>query len=190
MSALASISTGYSKKCYKGKNAEVLISDLDALYGSLKMVQKSPKGKISIRFTLTGLTPNQLHGIHIHESANFTQGCNSTGGHFNPFGKNHGAPSAKEHHVGDLGNVLADSQGMVDYTANFDLPSLYGENSIIGRAVVLRARADDLGLNATSPDSLKTGNAGARMACGRIFTNGKGPLTQADENGKNSKAKN
>lgn len=33
----------------------------------------------------------QKHGIHIHQYGDMTQGCESMGGHYNPFGSTHGA---------------------------------------------------------------------------------------------------
>ena len=34
-----------------------------------------------------------LHGFHVHTYGDFTRGCNSTGGHFNPTGVTHAAPN-------------------------------------------------------------------------------------------------
>ncbi|KAG0466832.1 hypothetical protein HPP92_018412 [Vanilla planifolia] len=78
------------------------------------------------------------------------------GAHFNPAGKEHGAPEDENRHAGDLGNVIVGEDD-----------SLSGPNSIIGRAVVVHADPDDLGKGGHEL-SKSTGNAGGRLACGII----------------------
>ncbi len=75
-------------------------------------------------------------------------------------------------HVGDLGNVLADQNGVGAIRIEDHLMMLYGlENNIIGRAMVVHEREDDLGQGGNE-ESLKTGNAGGRLACGVIGLSG------------------
>lgn len=56
----------------------------------------------------------------------------STGTHFNPFGKPHGGPEDRERHVGDLGNVQSDKDGVADVDISDNVISLYGVHSILG----------------------------------------------------------
>lgn len=93
--------------------------------------------------------------------------CTSAGPHFNPFGKTHGAPTDEVRHVGDLGNISTDAHGVAKGSTTDSQIKLFGENSIIGRTVVVHDGTDDLGKGG-HPDSLKTGNAGGRPACGVI----------------------
>ena len=44
---------------------------------------------------------------------------------------------------------------------------MIGERSVVGRAIVIHSDADDLGMGGDA-ESLKTGNAGDRLACGVI----------------------
>ncbi|THG03527.1 hypothetical protein TEA_009753 [Camellia sinensis var. sinensis] len=69
----------------------------------------------------------------------------SQGPHFNPFKKDHGAPSDKERHAGDLGNIVAGPDGVAEIFIKDMLIPLRGQHSILGRAVVVHADPDDLG---------------------------------------------
>merc|ERR1711911_143674 len=80
---------------------------------------------------------------------------------------NNMVPTASVRHVGDLGNITATDSGVATVDINDSLIQLSGENSIIGRTVVVHADPDDLGKGGV-PLSLTTGNAGARVACGVI----------------------
>lgn len=92
----------------------------------------------------------------------------TAGAHFNPTGKTHGGPKDENRHVGDLGNVEANSEGIATLNMEDHLIMIYGAvNNVIGRAMVVHEREDDLGRGGDE-ESLKTGNAGGRLACGVI----------------------
>lgn len=110
---------------------------------------------------MKGLTPGK-HGFHIHEFGDCSAADGtSAGGHFNPDGHEHGNPMGEMRHVGDLGNVDANEEGIAQMEHLDKLLKLNGENSIIGRSIIVHADEDDL-------TSQPTGNAGARVACGVI----------------------
>lgn len=107
------------------------------------------------------------HGFHIHEFGDTTNGCISAGPHYNPHGVRHGGPNAKERHIGDFGNILSIGEPQTHFQITDDQLTLYGQHSVIGRAVVVHADEDDLGLG-HHDDSSTTGHSGPRIACGVI----------------------
>lgn len=148
------------------KKAIVYLNGNAGVTGNVTISQPSCTEPVFIEINAVGLTPGK-HGFHIHEKGDLTDGCASTGGHYNPDKVSHGAPNDQVRHVGDLGNIVADENGIAKTSYSDTVVSLYGARSVIGRAIVIHAEVDDLG-KTNHPDSLKTGNAGGRVACGVI----------------------
>uniref|UniRef100_A0A914WH06 Superoxide dismutase copper/zinc binding domain-containing protein n=1 Tax=Plectus sambesii TaxID=2011161 RepID=A0A914WH06_9BILA len=140
-----------------------LNSEDGSVYGRLRLDQFFAKrAPTHIYGNITGLSAGQ-HGIAIATWGNLTKGCGSVGPHFNPDLMTHGAPSDEHRHVGDLGNI--NGQEPVDITDH--KVSLFGRNSVMGRAVVVYARPDDLG-KSESGYSRIDGDAAPVIACGVI----------------------
>ncbi|KAG0344960.1 Superoxide dismutase [Cu-Zn] [Podila humilis] len=134
--------------------------------GTIRFTQENESSPVHVEAKIEGLAPG-LHGFHIHEFGDNTNGCMSAGGHFNPHGQTHGAPTAQVRHAGDLGNATADASGVATINTTDSQLKLIGPNSIIGRTVVVHEGEDDLGLGGHEL-SPTTGNAGGRLACGVI----------------------
>lgn len=133
--------------------------------GTISFVQEE-NNPTTIEGEIKGLTPGK-HGLHIHQLGDTTNGCNSTGPHFNPKNVEHGDLGAEVCHHGDLGNVIAGDDGTAKLSLKSTILQLKGEDSPLGRALVVHADPDDLGLGGHEQSKL-TGNAGARVACGII----------------------
>ncbi|XP_062105156.1 superoxide dismutase [Cu-Zn], chloroplastic [Humulus lupulus] len=123
-------------------------------------------GPTTVNVRITGLTPGP-HGFHLHEFGDTTNGCISTGAHFNPNKLTHGAPEDEVRHAGDLGNIIANAEGVAEVTIVDSQIPLSGPNSVVGRALVVHELEDDLGKGGHEL-SLTTGNAGGRLACGVV----------------------
>ncbi|EAL21107.1 hypothetical protein CNBD4830 [Cryptococcus deneoformans B-3501A] len=135
------------------------------VYGTITFTQDSEGAPVCV--SGENLDADAKRGFHVHEFGDNTNGCTSAGPHYNPFHKNHGGPTAAERHVGDLGNVQTNGCGVAMVDISDKVISLFGPHSIIGRSMVVHAGTDDLGKGGNE-ESLKTGNAGARLACGVI----------------------
>jgi superoxide dismutase, Cu-Zn family len=136
---------------------------------------------VRVSLNLTGMAPNAVHAIHIHEYGDEREGCVSLGGHWNPTGGTHGSICVPDRprHGGDLiNNIHADQNGNFSYGYNDPRLQLFGDvtSTIIGRSVVIHQGIDDLGEGGDT-ESLKTGNAGARMACAIIGLAKDGPYS-------------
>jgi len=125
-----------------------------------------PTSPVKISGRISGLSPG-YHGFHIHQLGDMTNGCKSMKGHFNPLQLSHGSPEDETRHVGDLGNIVADTNGVASVEMVDHHISLNGIHSILGRGLVIHAGQDDMGKGGDE-GSLKTGNAGARVACAVI----------------------
>ncbi|OUC46726.1 copper/zinc superoxide dismutase [Trichinella nativa] len=119
--------------------------------GTVTFKQNTENDKTFITGEIKGLTPGK-HGFHVHEWGDNSMGCISAGAHYNPFGKTHGGPTVN---------------GVAKIDIVDDQIKLTGAYSVIGRTMVVHIQEDDLGKGGDD-ESLKTGNAGARVGCGVI----------------------
>jgi Cu-Zn family superoxide dismutase len=138
----------------------------DAIQGVVILEQEHFDAPVTIRGDVSGLTPGK-HGFAIHVLGDISQNGTRVGGHFNPFGKNHGAPTDDERHVGSLGNIEANQEGRAVIKIEDRLVKLIGPQSVIGRSLIITKREDDLGKGGHE-SSLRDGNAGEPVAWGVV----------------------
>lgn len=132
----------------------------DTTTGTATFTQEGTE--ITLVIELQGVVPAGLHGIHIHENGDCSHHeGQSAGGHWNPYGNNHGMLGMGESHLGDLGNIEIDAGGsgtLVITTSEWSIGT--GEiDDVVGKGFILHQDEDDL---STNP------NPGARIACGAI----------------------
>lgn len=151
------------------KSAVAIVKDgVDKIKGVVRFSaanEDTPTVGCVVDGVIDGLKPG-LHGIHIHETGDITNGCESLGKHYNPRNSPHGGPHDDENrrHAGDLGNIEADSKGRATFRFKDKIISVY---DIIGRSIVVTENADDFG-RGKSPESQVDGSSGTRLACGII----------------------
>lgn len=138
----------------------------EGVHGVVYFTQDFNKCKITGNIHVKN-SSNQKHGFHIHEYGDLSEHCVSAGPHYNPFNSSHGSIDSLTRHVGDLGNVHSDYNGHIALNLECEGLNLSGPFSIIGRALVLHQKEDDLGQK-FDEESRKTGNSGPRIACGVI----------------------
>jgi len=136
----------------------------------LKLIQGP--GHVRIVGIIYGLKPGP-HGFHVHMNGDTGDNCKAAGGHFNPNMNEHSAKSSVARHAGDLGNIITPTYSGVTQIGLVDEVITLGDGGsrdIAGRAIVVHAGEDDLGMGVgdKAEGSKKTGNAGARVACGII----------------------
>lgn len=133
--------------------------------GTVRFVEREDDA-VEVQIDLTGIEPG-IHGFHVHENGDCSAAdASSAGGHFNPTNAPHGGPRDSSRHVGDFGNLTAGPNGEIHEQLTLrGVRVRAGTTSIVGRALVLHAKRDDL---TTQP----SGDAGARIACGVITAEG------------------
>lgn len=130
--------------------------------GYVDFVQKGKEVTMTLR--AYELKPGE-HAMHIHEKGDCsaTDGS-SAGGHWNPKGTHHGKWETEHFHMGDIGNLKANKEGVAEMTFTTDkwcLGCTDETKNIIGKSIIIHADKDDFH---TQP----TGNAGGRVGCVEI----------------------
>jgi superoxide dismutase, Cu-Zn family len=150
----------------RGPEAAADVKDAKGRSLGRAMFTTLPGGSgVWVQVSVAGLPPG-VHGIAVHENG-ICQGPDfaSSGGHFNPRGRQHGLAHREGAHAGDLPNMVVNDAGSARYeAADVRLTLGEGPNSLFkpgGTALVIHARPDD---QLTDPD----GNAGPGIACGVI----------------------
>lgn len=144
--------------------------------GTLRNANGTPAGTVAVLAAGNELTinlaaiglPAGTHGVHLHmvgrcEGPGFT----SAGGHLNPHGMQHGTSNPAGSHLGDLPNLVIDSNGAGALTAKLRDDRASAEAALFdsdGTALVIHADADDY---KTDP----SGNSGTRIACAVLTRN-------------------
>jgi Cu-Zn family superoxide dismutase len=122
-------------------------------------------GKVKMTVDISGLTPGD-HGIHIHAIGDCVAADGSSaGGHWNPTNVGHGKWGIAPFHKGDIGNILADSNGIGKLILETDLWCINCDDetkNIIGKAIIIHEGVDDY-------SSQPAGAAGDRIGCGKIM---------------------
>lgn len=168
LTALLIVIVGCTQTVEKEKEVETTNFDHDELVATVMPVgDSSVAGSVTftesdngvlVKGEFSGLKSGK-HGFHIHEFGDCRAADGtSAGGHFNPAGNDHGAPTDEIRHMGDMGNIEANEKGVaavnyVDGTISLE--------EILGRGIIIHAGEDDL-------TSQPTGAAGGRIACGVI----------------------
>ena len=167
--SMRSYCTPYNK-CMKGgkkfkKGICVLSHNSNNISGIINLIEMIDG--LHIEYNINGLHDG-LHGFHIHEYGDLSEGCNSGCLHFNPFNKTHGGLDGKCRHAGDLGNILSTNNNAKGELFVKKLCLHTNDKlSVLGRMIIVHDKEDDLG-KGNDDESLITGNSGARLACGII----------------------
>ena len=150
--------TGCATSAGLSASADLQPTKGNSTSGSVSFIQSG--NQVLVSGEVRGLKPNAEHGFHVHEKGDCSSGDGmSTGGHFNPDGKDHGEHGRGAHHAGDLPSLKANANGVASFSFSLDTVSVgSGLADIVGRGLIVHRDPDDY---MTQP----TGNAGPRLAC-------------------------
>jgi len=165
LTALSTVTLAMGGAPMVSKKAIVVIQPVGDFMANGVVHFDKVEGGVRVHGQIKGLSPGR-HGFHIHQYGDLRNEATgaSAGGHFNPFNFKHGHAKNKTEtpaHEGDLGNILADNDGISNIDRIYSHLCFHGRESILGRAVVVHQGRDDL-------VSQPSGNAGKRVGFGVI----------------------
>lgn len=155
----------------KTLEAQVVLKPTQGHSAAGTLILRAEDGGVRITGEITGLKPGSEHGFHVHENGDCSApDATSAGGHFNPTGEPHGSMDSAAHHAGDMPNLRANAEGVANVDVLVKAISLDPDSNadVIGRALVVHQNPDDY-------KSQPAGDAGPRIACGVIASDGAVP---------------
>ncbi len=141
-----------------------------------RVVLEQEEDGVDLEVRVQGLAPG-LHAIHLHQMGSCTPpDFMSSGGHFNPSGREHGLDNPRGPHDGDMRNIEVGADGSGHFELENERVTLTGGPTALldddGAAVVIHA----------GPDDYRTGPVGEggmnRVACGVFEKSGTGDRKQ------------
>lgn len=132
--------------------------------GNVTVTESTAKA-VTIRVKLSKATPGN-HGVHLHAVGDCSSAdALSAGPHWDPKSTNkHGFcenGNCQGNHGGDMGNLVADANGQVDFTfttTEWCINCSDSTKNINRKALVIHDKEDDL-------TTQSTGNSGGRVGC-------------------------
>jgi superoxide dismutase, Cu-Zn family len=136
-------------------------------------VFKEKHGEVEVSAEVWRVAPG-FHGFHVHTTGECVPPFTSAGGHYNPGGVPHGD------HAGDMPSLLVNQDGTAELEFETDRFTLSDLSDADGSAVIVHAGRDNFANIPTryhshtydtfgpDTDTLATGDAGARAACGVV----------------------
>jgi Cu-Zn family superoxide dismutase len=169
----AALATGDEER--SGRQATAVLHDAAGQRVGVA-VFKERHGKVTVSAAVSRLEP-EFHGFHLHAVGECVPPFTTAGGHYNPGGVSHGD------HAGDLPSLLVneDGTGQLQFTTDrFSIGDLFDAD---GSALIVHTGRDNYAnipsryhshtYDTFGPDTdtLATGDAGARAACGVVEMN-------------------
>ena len=132
-------------------------------------VRQGVPAEVLILARVEGLTPNSVHGFHLHEIGACSPDFTAAGGHYDPGPQGNSNPDANHpYHMGDMPNLRADDTGVAAFehvTSRVTIAqgplSLFDQN---GSSVIVHQNEDQ------GTTGVPGGSGGPRIACGVIET--------------------
>lgn len=156
----AMVAVSQSKKSY---TFAIMPKSNSELKGNVS-IQENKKNQVVLNIQAEGIAPGS-HGVHLHTVGDCSsEDAMSAGGHWNPKNQQHGfckKGDCENAHAGDMGNLVADTDGRVNFT--FTTPDWCincsdSTKNINNKALIIHEQRDD-------KVSQPTGNSGKRIGC-------------------------